>query len=211
MQQAEAWGYRPENSNPCKGIRRYRQTRSERFLSPEEYRRLARVLGRSRGGSSVSRGGCPPASSDRMPQIGDPYPRMAFLPGRKNLSARQQDGPAHGLAVRCSAGCPGPSAAVVPMGLPGRRLAHPVELAGSLLVACEERSRLGGSTTFPPSIGSICAPPTRSKAHSPPCDTVPCDPRDASPTRRRSPWSSNSPRRHRTVGAASTDTTSCPS
>jgi transposase-like protein len=59
--------------------------------------------------------------------------------------------------------------------------------------------------------GSICAPPTPSKAHSPPCDTVPCDPRDASPTRRRSPWSSNSPRRHRTVGAASTDTTSCPS
>ena len=31
------------------------------------------------------------------------------------------------------------------------------------------------------------------------------------PTRRRSPWSSNSPRRHKTVGAGSTDTTSCPS
>ena len=46
MQQAEAWGYRPENSNPCRGIRRYRQARSERFLSPEEYRRLARVLDR---------------------------------------------------------------------------------------------------------------------------------------------------------------------
>ena len=44
MQQAEAWGYRPENSNPCKGIRRYRQGRSERFLSPEEYCRLGRVL-----------------------------------------------------------------------------------------------------------------------------------------------------------------------
>ena len=41
--------------------------------------------------------------------------------------------------------------------------------------------------------------------------TVPGDPRDASPTRRRLPWSSNSPKRHRTVGAASTDTTSCPS
>ena len=41
--------------------------------------------------------------------------------------------------------------------------------------------------------------------------TVPCDPRDASPTRRRSPWSSNSSRRHRTVGAGSTDTTCCPS
>ena len=44
MQQAEAWGYRPENSNPCKGVRRYRQGRSERFLSPEEYRRLGRAL-----------------------------------------------------------------------------------------------------------------------------------------------------------------------
>ena len=46
MQQAGAWGYRPENSNPCAGIRRYRQGRSERFLSPEEYRRLAGALGR---------------------------------------------------------------------------------------------------------------------------------------------------------------------
>ena len=46
MQQAEVWGYRPENSNPCAGIRRYRQGRSERFLTPEEYRRLAEVLGR---------------------------------------------------------------------------------------------------------------------------------------------------------------------
>ena len=46
MQRAEAWGYRPENSNPCRGIRRYRQARSERFLFPEEYRRLARVLDR---------------------------------------------------------------------------------------------------------------------------------------------------------------------
>jgi len=46
MQQAEVWGYRPENSNPCAGIRRYRQGRSERFLTPEEYRRLAVVLGR---------------------------------------------------------------------------------------------------------------------------------------------------------------------
>ncbi len=46
MQQAEAWGYRPDGGNPCKGIRRYRQKRSERFLSPEEYRRLGVVLDR---------------------------------------------------------------------------------------------------------------------------------------------------------------------
>ena len=49
MQQAEAWGHRPDDSNPCKGIRRYRQGRSERFLSPEEYRRLAEVLERREG------------------------------------------------------------------------------------------------------------------------------------------------------------------
>ena len=46
MRQAEAWGYRPPDSNPCRGLRRYRQGRSERFLSPEEYRRVARVLER---------------------------------------------------------------------------------------------------------------------------------------------------------------------
>ena len=50
MQQAEAWGYRREDSNPCAGIRRYRQGRSERFLTPEEYRRLACVLGRREAG-----------------------------------------------------------------------------------------------------------------------------------------------------------------
>ena len=49
MQRAEAWGHRPEGSNPCKGIRRYPQGRSERFLSPEEYRRLAEVLERREG------------------------------------------------------------------------------------------------------------------------------------------------------------------
>lgn len=46
MQQAEAWGYRPNGGNPCKGIKRYRQERRERFLSPEEYRRLGMALDR---------------------------------------------------------------------------------------------------------------------------------------------------------------------
>ena len=49
MQRAEAWGYRAEGGNPCKGIRRYRQRRSERFLSPDEYRRLGIVLDRHEG------------------------------------------------------------------------------------------------------------------------------------------------------------------
>ena len=44
MRQAEIYGYRPEGSNPCAGIRRYRRKGRERFLSEVELHRLARVL-----------------------------------------------------------------------------------------------------------------------------------------------------------------------
>ncbi len=44
MRQAEIYGYRPEGSNPCVGIRRYRRKGRERFLSEPELRRVARVL-----------------------------------------------------------------------------------------------------------------------------------------------------------------------
>ena len=44
MTQAEVYGYRPENSNPCTGIRRYRRKGRERFLSDAELRRLGGVL-----------------------------------------------------------------------------------------------------------------------------------------------------------------------
>ena len=46
MSQAEVYGYRPEGSNPCAGIRRYRRKGRERFLSEAELRRLALVLER---------------------------------------------------------------------------------------------------------------------------------------------------------------------
>ena len=44
MREAEAAGLRPEGSNPCRGIRRYRRKGRERFLSDEEIRRLSAVL-----------------------------------------------------------------------------------------------------------------------------------------------------------------------
>ena len=34
----------PPRRNPCRSVRRYKEHRRERFLSPEEYRRLGRVL-----------------------------------------------------------------------------------------------------------------------------------------------------------------------
>ncbi len=48
LKQAEAYGYRPEGSNPCTGIKRYRRGGRERFLSAGEMRRLSRVLDRYR-------------------------------------------------------------------------------------------------------------------------------------------------------------------
>ena len=44
MRQAEVYGYRPEGTNPCKGIKRYRRQGRERFLSTAEIRRLGEVL-----------------------------------------------------------------------------------------------------------------------------------------------------------------------
>lgn len=44
LRQAETYGYRPKNSNPCGRIRRYRQSRRERFLAPSEMRRLGQTL-----------------------------------------------------------------------------------------------------------------------------------------------------------------------
>ena len=49
LRQAEVYGYRPEDSNPCKGIKRYRRRARERFLSPEEIRRVVEVLNRYDG------------------------------------------------------------------------------------------------------------------------------------------------------------------
>ncbi len=44
MREAEFMGVRPEGSNPCSGIRRYRRKGRERFLSDDELRRLSARL-----------------------------------------------------------------------------------------------------------------------------------------------------------------------
>jgi integrase len=41
---AEKWGWRPDGSNPCRHVERYRERKMERFLSPEELGRLGAVL-----------------------------------------------------------------------------------------------------------------------------------------------------------------------
>ena len=44
MREAEAMGLRPQGSNPCLGIRRYRRKGRARFLSDDEMRRLSTIL-----------------------------------------------------------------------------------------------------------------------------------------------------------------------
>ncbi len=44
LRQAETYGYREKNSNPCTGLRRYRRRGRERFLSQNELGRLGEAL-----------------------------------------------------------------------------------------------------------------------------------------------------------------------
>ena len=44
LKYAEQLGYRAKNSNPCRGIARFKVQPKERYLSPVEYRRLGREL-----------------------------------------------------------------------------------------------------------------------------------------------------------------------
>lgn len=52
---AEAWGLRAKGTNPCRFVRRYPEPQRERFLSPEEFRRLGAVLDEAESGGSVHR------------------------------------------------------------------------------------------------------------------------------------------------------------
>ena len=54
LRQAESYGYRPEDTNPCRGIRRYRRRGRERFLTPDELRRLGAALARHDAGRPLA-------------------------------------------------------------------------------------------------------------------------------------------------------------
>jgi len=51
LNKAESWGYRLENTNPCRGVRLNRRRKCERFLSRAELTRLGAVLTEERAGS----------------------------------------------------------------------------------------------------------------------------------------------------------------
>jgi len=41
---AEAWGIRPDSSNPCRHVAKFREQARERMLSADEFSRLGTVL-----------------------------------------------------------------------------------------------------------------------------------------------------------------------
>lgn len=59
LNKAEVWGYRLENTNPCRSVRPNKRRQCERFLSAEELARLGEVLTELRASDNLSiRSGC---------------------------------------------------------------------------------------------------------------------------------------------------------
>ena len=119
MREAEAMGLRPEDSNPGRGIRRYRRKGRERFLSQDELRRLSERLS---------------AHATRFPQQvavirpllltgcrkgGDLDPALVGLPRGTSLSARQQDRAQNRLVADNGPECSGNAGSDRPVGVPG--------------------------------------------------------------------------------------------
>jgi putative transposase len=73
----------------------------------------------------------------------------------------------------------------------------------------KDRDALLAFYDFPAEHWNTCAPPTPSKALSPPCATGPSGRKAACRTRRRWPWCSSSSRQLKKAGAGLTVTTSC--
>ena len=66
----EVWGLRPDGSNPCRHVLKYKEHRREAFLSKEQMVKLGDVLNRARRGrhgDGLCGRGIPAARSDRLP------------------------------------------------------------------------------------------------------------------------------------------------
>ncbi len=54
----ELWGIRPDGSNPCRHVPKYRETARERFLSPEEIASVGSVLDEAEAEGSETKAAC---------------------------------------------------------------------------------------------------------------------------------------------------------
>ena len=100
---AELWGLRPDGSNPCLHVKRYKEEKRERFLNAEEFTRLGRVLDEILGdGSETPLGGSrnPSPDADRLPAVGNPETALGACRSRCRRAevARHQNRRAGGPA-----------------------------------------------------------------------------------------------------------------
>ena len=100
---AELWGLRPDGSNPCLHVKRYKEEKRERFLNAEEFTRLGWVLDEilADGSETRSAGSRDPSpDADRLPALGDPKAALAACRSRRGRASapRHQDWGASGSA-----------------------------------------------------------------------------------------------------------------
>ena len=119
MKEAERMGYRPEGSNSCRGIRRYRRKGRERFLSDAEIGRLAARLSAHEGRTAAGGGRGSTASAHRVPQERGADASLVRLPRGPLVPARRQDRAEDGVAVARRAQDPRPNRPHRRLGLPG--------------------------------------------------------------------------------------------
>lgn len=77
---AEAWGERPDGSNPCRHVEKYKERKRERLLSPDELARLGSALARAEQAFASSNGpDLAPVAGNQSeePRVG-PYPIAAI-------------------------------------------------------------------------------------------------------------------------------------
>ena len=79
LRQAEIYGHRPDDSNPCTGLRRYRERGRERFLTGDELRRLGAALAAHETVAPPGGVGRASPGADRLPAGRDPNAAVAGL------------------------------------------------------------------------------------------------------------------------------------
>ena len=99
MREAEAMGLRPQGSNPCLGIRRYRRKgRARLSVGRGDAPPGGKTVGTCKDRPSAGRRG-PPPPAHGVPQERDPDAPLVRLPRGASLPPRLQDGAPHRLAV----------------------------------------------------------------------------------------------------------------
>ena len=100
---ADAWGWRPSGTNPCRGVPRFRVEKHERFLTREELFRLGEALRAApaeRLASTHAAAAIRPPRADRMPAQRNPRPSLGRpeLRRRRDAPPQHEDRHAHGAA-----------------------------------------------------------------------------------------------------------------